>query len=274
MIEGALPSADDEVALAPGNGRGDRRRRRRPVRADRRRVDGDLTVSGLAFVPEGPHNEYDGGAWLTPDGFDELIDGFKFHFVDVTAARRRRRRTTVAARINREVGDGARRSPRAPRSLDSASPPSRVGELKQLRRLPLFLAAFLGAAGGHRGRPCRRHRGAPAATRPRGAPGGRPHPLADAVDRAHPGDVLALVGLVIGVPLGIALGRSLWRSVAESTPVLHVVPVAVLALILIAPDRARPRRAAGRLALAARRIAPGRARAAHGVARSGTLPLG
>jgi ABC-type antimicrobial peptide transport system permease subunit len=47
--------------------------------------------------------------------------------------------------------------------------------------------------------------------------------------------VLALVGVVFGVPLGMALGRSLWRSVAESTPVLHVAPLALLAVVLIAP---------------------------------------
>ena len=47
--------------------------------------------------------------------------------------------------------------------------------------------------------------------------------------------VLALVGLTLGVPLGFALGRTLWRSVADTTPMDYVPPMAVWALVLIAP---------------------------------------
>ncbi|MGH9188086.1 MAG: hypothetical protein ACRD0U_20130 [Acidimicrobiales bacterium] len=45
----------------------------------------------------------------------------------------------------------------------------------------------------------------------------------------------SLVGLVVGVPAGIAVGRSIWRSVAYNTPGDCVPPLAVLALILVAP---------------------------------------
>ena len=47
--------------------------------------------------------------------------------------------------------------------------------------------------------------------------------------------MLALVGLVFGVPLGFALGRTLWRSVADTTPIEYIPPVAVWALVLVAP---------------------------------------
>ena len=45
----------------------------------------------------------------------------------------------------------------------------------------------------------------------------------------------ALVGLIIGAPLGIALGRAIWRTVAGFTPLAYHPPVALLALLLIAP---------------------------------------
>ena len=47
--------------------------------------------------------------------------------------------------------------------------------------------------------------------------------------------VLAVVGLLFGVPLGIALGRTLWRSVADTTPIEYIPPIAVWALVLVAP---------------------------------------
>jgi ABC-type lipoprotein release transport system permease subunit len=49
------------------------------------------------------------------------------------------------------------------------------------------------------------------------------------------GGVLAAVGLAFGVPLGVAAGRTLWRAVADYTPLQYVPPVAVWALVLVAP---------------------------------------
>ena len=44
-------------------------------------------MTGIGFVPDGPHNDYDDGAWLTPAGFDRLFRGahyaFKFHLAMV-----------------------------------------------------------------------------------------------------------------------------------------------------------------------------------------------
>ena len=44
-------------------------------------------MTGIGFVPGGPHNDYDDGAWLTPAGYDRLFRGahfaFKFHLATV-----------------------------------------------------------------------------------------------------------------------------------------------------------------------------------------------
>jgi hypothetical protein len=47
--------------------------------------------------------------------------------------------------------------------------------------------------------------------------------------------VLTLIGLAFGIPLGLAVGRGIWRVVADSTPLAYHTPVALLALLLIAP---------------------------------------
>ena len=233
MIEGALPATADEVALAPATAEaigvdvGDR------FDLTGSASTANLLVTGLAFVPEGSHNEYDSGAWLTDDGFAGLIDGFKFHLVDITV-QDGADPETVKARIDRELG-AAFEQEEGSEIAAIRVPPARVDELKQLRRLPLALAAFLAllavTAVGHAvATAVRRRRRDLAVLRALGLTRWQTRSIA--VTQAV---VLALVGLVVGVPLGIALGRSLWRSVAESTPVLHVVPVALLALILIAP---------------------------------------
>lgn len=43
------------------------------------------------------------------------------------------------------------------------------------------------------------------------------------------------VGLLIGFPIGLALGRVLWRLVAGIMPLEYAAPVALLALLLLAP---------------------------------------
>jgi ABC-type antimicrobial peptide transport system permease subunit len=47
--------------------------------------------------------------------------------------------------------------------------------------------------------------------------------------------LLAAIGLAFGVPLGIALGRALWHATAGLTPLAYQPPLALWALLLIAP---------------------------------------
>ena len=47
--------------------------------------------------------------------------------------------------------------------------------------------------------------------------------------------LLAVIGLAFGIPLGLALGRTLWHAAANMTPLAYQPPLALLALLLIAP---------------------------------------
>ena len=97
------------------------RRHRLGGLAGRRHADPEpLTVTGIGFVPAGPHNSYDEGAWLTPAGYDRLFRGahyaFKFHLA-VVALRPGADVQAVAHRLNarRRPSRAGRPSPSRPR---------------------------------------------------------------------------------------------------------------------------------------------------------------
>ena len=171
MIEGALPSTPEEVALAPATAEaigvdvGDR------FDLTGAASTANLLVTGLAFVPEGSHNEYDGGAWLTGDGFDRVIGGFKYHLADVTV-RDGADPEAVKARIDRR---GRRRArPAGGHRGRDAAPPAGADRGAQAAPPPAAGPRGVpGAAGGDRRRTCGGHRRATAPPRPRGAPGRR-----------------------------------------------------------------------------------------------------
>jgi hypothetical protein len=251
LTKGQVPADPTEVALAPAS-------------ADAMGVAvGDvvpmkgtlgvreLTVTGLAFVPEGPHNDYVTGGWVTAAGYDALFDtesdvspAFKYHVV-LLALRSGADPTVVAARIEEgltpvlaaalEAAGADPAGVTAEGVLTPAQPPSSVAEVRQIRRLPLFLAGFLallavGAVGHALATAVRRRRHDVAVLRALGMT--RTQSRVVVVTQAS---VLALVGLLVGVPLGLALGRTVWRYVADTTPLFYVPPVAVVALLLIAP---------------------------------------
>ena len=180
-------------------------------------------VTGLAFVPQGPHNDYATGAWTTRATYDALFDGFKFH-VGLVAVREGADPSGVASRWQKRGVE-----------LEPPGTLSEVAELEQVRGLPLFLAGFLallalGAVGHALATAVRRRHHDLAAMRAVGMTGFQIRSIV-----LTQATILALFGVLVGVPLGLALGRSLWRYVAENTPVQYLPPVAVLALIVIAP---------------------------------------
>ncbi len=229
VTDGRLPVTSSEIALAPlsaeqeGVGVGD------TVTLTGPRGASTFTVTGVAFVPAGPHNGYASGGWVRPDGFQELFDGFRFHFGLVSTAPG----TDMQAVVDRLADNGISVEP------GPIIAPLERSELAELETIPLFLAGFLallgiGAVAHTLASTARRRRHDIAMLR---ALGMRPR-NSGAIVFVQAG-AIALVGLVIGLPLGIVLGRSVWRSVALDTPVEFVVPdnwgmIASIALAVVA----------------------------------------
>jgi FtsX-like permease family len=251
VTEGRTPDGPDEVALAPGSAEA-----MGVAVGDVVPMNGtlgvrDMTVSGIAFVPEGPHNDYVTGGWVTAEGYDTLVDpdsevspAFKYHVV-LLALRPGADPGLVTTRIEEAVSpvlaeaaaltEGDPVEITAEGMVTPPEPPSPLAEVQQVRVLPVFLAGFLallalGAVGHAVATAVRRRRYDVAVLRALGMT--RRQSRGVVVTQAS---VLALVGLVLGVPLGVALGRTVWRYVADTTPLFYVPPVAVLALLLVAP---------------------------------------
>jgi ABC-type lipoprotein release transport system permease subunit len=107
--------------------------------------------------------------------------------------------------------------------------------VKDVAVLPLALGAFLvllavGAVGHALATAVHRRRGELAILRALGTTR-----LQSRLVLVTQASVLAAVGLAVGVPLGFAVGRFIWRLVAQSTPLAYHPPLAVWALVLIAP---------------------------------------
>jgi hypothetical protein len=183
----------------------------------------ELTVTGIAFVPAGPHNDYDSGGWMTREAYDILFDGHKFHFLLIDL----RDGADIAAATERIAGLGI--------PLEPPQAPTQVAELRQVRVMPLFLAAFLvvlalGAIGHALSTAVRRRSHDVAVLRAVGMSRTQSRLIV-----ATQATILGGVGLVAGIPLGLALGRTVWRYVAERTPLLYLAPSEVLVLIVLVP---------------------------------------
>jgi hypothetical protein len=232
LAEGRLPTAADEVALAPDSaaaldaGVGDR------VALTGSRTAPPLLVTGIGFVPETWHNGYATGGWLTRAGYDARFGpkDFKGH-VGLVAITPGADVDAVTAAIGRELG----RRGMAGAQFTPPEPPVQLAEIRQVRALPQALGAFLvllavGTVGHALATAVRRRRHDVAVLRALGMT--RWQARGVVVTQAS---VLAVVGLLFGIPLGIALGRTLWRVVADYTPLQYVPPVAVWALVLVGP---------------------------------------
>jgi len=113
LTGGRMPSAADEIVLAPTVASEMHAATGSVVRLAGAAGPRALTVTGIGFVPSGPHNNYDDGAWLTPAGFDRLFRGahfaFKFHLA------------TVALRPGADGPGGRQRTGRLARSPRGAA---------------------------------------------------------------------------------------------------------------------------------------------------------
>jgi FtsX-like permease family/MacB-like periplasmic core domain len=231
-----MPASPDEIVLAPTTAQEMHAKTGSVVRlTGGTPISKTVRVTGIGFVPPGPHNGYADGAWLTPAGYDRIFDGahygFKFHAA------------TVSLRAGVDVQAAARRLDAVAAAIPGGkaftfTPPDpipEVQEIQDLELLPVALSAFLAllaiSAVGHAlSIAVRRRRHELAVLRVLGIT--RQQARLVVTTQAS---LLALIGLIFGVPLGIALGRAVWRTVAGFTPLAYHPPVALLALLLIAP---------------------------------------
>jgi ABC-type antimicrobial peptide transport system permease subunit len=236
LTAGAMPDSPDGITLAPTTAR----QLHAAVGSVLLGLTGGpvprtMTVTGIGFVPAGPHNSYDQGAWLTTAGFDRLFGGahygFKFHLAAVTL------------RAGIDPSAGARAVNAAVAAVKGSqnflfSPPQpdeTVTILQDLSALPTALGGFLallaaGAVGYALTTALRRRRRELAVLRALGLTGRQARLVI--VTQAT---LLAAVGLLAGIPLGLAVGRAVWRAVAGFTPLAYQPPFSPWALALIAP---------------------------------------
>src|SRR6266516_4234884 len=236
LTSGRMPATSTEIVLAPATAR-----ELHAVTGSTVRLTGGtatpraVKVTGIGFVPAGPHNGYADGAWLTPAGYDRIFAGAHYAFKFHAAA--------VALRPGADVQAAARRLNAAAAAIQGGraftfTPPPALPDvqvIKDLELLPLALGAFLallalGAVGHALSIAVNRRRHELAVLRALGLTR-----VQIRMAIAPQASVLALIGLAFGVPIGVALGRAIWRVVTGFTPLAYHPPLAVLALLLIGP---------------------------------------
>jgi len=239
VLTGRAPESAGEVLLAPSSAAdlnvtvGDQ------VSMKGTEGDADLRVVGTGLMTEGPNNRFDEGGWVTSTDFDRLFTEFDFALLLV-------RLTPAAAEdpdINEELtavvlGALPQEHAESGFELGPAGNGLLVEQLRQVRALPLALGIFLAllacGALGHALLTGIRRRARDLATLR--ALGMTPAQTRSAVRVQSL--VVAAVGIVLGIPLGLALGRTVWRSVASYTPLQHVPPGVLWAVLAIIPAAA------------------------------------
>jgi ABC-type lipoprotein release transport system permease subunit len=232
VFRGRMPRSAHEVLLAPRTLAALHARVGSRVRLAGNRATEVLTVTGSGLVPEGSHNSYADGGWLTPAGFSGLFSGFKFHIVLVRTGP-----GVPVARAGQIVrAQLTRAAPRlASAHLEPAQSPTEMAELGQVKVLPVVLGVFLallaiGAVGHALVTVVQRRIQDVAVLRVMGMT-----PRQCRLIVFTQGLVLALAGLLIGLPVGLVVGRLLWRTVASYTPVQYVPPIATAVMVVIVP---------------------------------------
>jgi hypothetical protein len=235
LTAGRMPGAAGEMVLAPTTARqlGVTVGARIPVTGGS--VPRTAIVTGVGFVPEGPHNGYASGGWVTPAGYDRVFRGAHFSFKFRVGQIALRPGVDVQSTAHRLNAVAARATGGRGPVFTPPAPPQELQEIGDVAVLPIALGGFLallaaGAVGHALATAVRRRRHELAVLRALGMT--RRQARLVVVTQAT---VLVLIGLAFGVPLGLAVGRALWRVVADSTPLAYHPPIALLALVLIAP---------------------------------------
>jgi FtsX-like permease family len=234
LTAGRLPARAGQIVLAPSSARQLGAAVGSVVPVSGGKGTHRYTVTGIGFVPEGPHNGYAEGAWVTPAGYQQIFGRahylYKFRVAMVSV----RPGADVAA-VGKRISKAASRAAHQPAQFGIPPPPDEVRQIRDVSVLPVALSGFLallaaGAVGHALATAVRRRRHELGVLRALGLT--RPQSWLVVITQAS---LLALIGLAFGVPLGLALGRRLWRQVAETTPLAYHPPLAVWALLLIVP---------------------------------------
>ena len=235
LSAGTMPDSPSSITLGPTTAQQLHARVGSVLRLTGGKVPRTMTVTGIGFVPDGPHNGYDSGAWLTPAGFNDLFAGATYPY--------KFRIAFVALRPGISVSAGLRAVNAAVTSVKGATalqygpptPDQTVTILQDLSDLPTALGGFLallavGAVGYALTSAVRRRGHELAVLRALGLTGRQARLVI-----LTQATVLALAGIAAGIPLGLVVGRAIWRAVANFVPLAFQPPFAPWALILIAP---------------------------------------
>jgi hypothetical protein len=194
----------------------------------------DFKIVGSALLGQTAHSSFDQGAWITPPAFNKLVPpvdeegnpSFVGEPVVAITGRPGVKPEALGKHLTETTGN---------EGIEGASLPQDVVFLKNVRNLPRGLAAFLivlgVAAVGHALiMTVRRRRHDLAVLR---AMGLRPRQSAACI--LWQAMTVAVVALIIGIPIGVVIGRLSWRWVADTTPLLYVPPIAIVAIIVAIP---------------------------------------
>lgn len=231
LTDGTVPTADDDVVLAPTTARelgvvlgsslpmtGDRGTRR-------------LHVVGIGYGVQSSTSSYDSGAWLTASAYDRIFGGFKEHG-GLIAVRPGVDPAELIPRLQQESGQAQHRQ--GPLIIP-AFVPVQAREIDDVRVMPLVLGGLLIliallAVGQTLLVTLRWRTRDIAILRALGM-----------TPRQSRGVLITqsllygLTGLLVGAPLGFLLGRALWRVAAGIMPLRYQPPLAMWAVGLIVP---------------------------------------
>lgn len=228
LTDGERPRSPHEIVLAPRSasalhvGVGDR------VELVGNRGRSSFLVTGIGFVPSGPHNGYADGGWVTPGGYDSIVDGFKFDIALVQT-----RPGTSLPGLSRSLAEDDPALTGV--GLGPPDPLEEVAVIRDVEVLPVALGAFLVllalAAVGHALlSSVSRRSGDLAVLRVLGLT-----PWQCRAVVVTQSTLIGLLGLAVGVPIGIVIGRLAWRAVAGYTPLAYVAPFAGIEVLLTIP---------------------------------------
>ncbi|MEP7026162.1 MAG: FtsX-like permease family protein, partial [Actinomycetota bacterium] len=198
LTSGRMPATATQVALAVGTAQQLGASVGSAIRLTGGTHPRTVTVTGIGFVPEGSHNGYASGGWVTPAGYDQVFRGaripYKFRIAEVAV-----RPGADLAAVTRRLG--------RPGQFMPPQLPSQITEIRDVAVLPVVLSGFLvllaaGAVGHALATAVRRRRHELAVLRALGLT--RRQARLVIVTQAT---VLALAGLAAGIPLGLVLGR-------------------------------------------------------------------